>query len=216
MTKLTDQKPGPLNILVVDDEANIRKTLAVCLETRGHRVTAVGSPKDAQAEAALQVFDLAFVDLRLGAENGMDLISLLLAACPWLKIVVITAYASIDTAVEAIRRGAADYIPKPFKPDQVVLVTERIATLHAMEQRISGLQEDLERMHPEILFQSGHPGMQRAIELARQVAPSAAVVMLRGPSGTGKTVLARAIHGWSQRAAKPLGIISSKASFSGM
>jgi NtrC-family two-component system response regulator AlgB len=77
-----------------------------------------------------------------------------------------------------------------------------------MEQRISGLQEDLDRVHPETLFQSHHPGMQRAIELARQVAPSEAVVMLRGPSGTGKTVLARAIHGWSRRAPKPLGIIS--------
>ena len=157
MIKPNDQPPGPLNILVVDDEANIRKTLAVCLETRGHRVTAVGSPKDAQEAAALQVFDLAFVDLRLGTDSGMDLISLLLAACPWLKIVVITAYASVDTAVEAIRRGAADYIPKPFKPDQVALVTERIATLHAMEQRISGLQEDLERVHPEILLQSQSP-----------------------------------------------------------
>ena len=206
MTKPTDQKPEPLNILVVDDEPNIRKTLAVCLEARGHRVTAVGSPKDAMEEAALRVFDLAFVDLRLGTESGMDLISLLRAACPWLKIVVITAYASIDTAIEAIRRGAADYIPKPFKPDQVLLVTERIATLHAMEQRISRLQEDLERVYPETLFQSAHPGMQRAIDLARQVAPSEAVVMLRGPSGTGKTVLARAIHAWSQRASKPLGI----------
>jgi NtrC-family two-component system response regulator AlgB len=208
MKKAPDQKAGPLNILVVDDEANIRKTLALCLETNGHRVTAVGSLKDAQEEAALQVFDLAFVDLRLGTDSGMDLISLLKAACPWIKIVVITAYASVDTAVEAIRRGATDYIPKPFKPDQVMLVTERAAAMHAMEQRISGLQEDLERVHPEILFQSHHPGMQRAIELARQVAPSEAVVMLRGPSGTGKTVLARAIHGWSQRATKPLGIIS--------
>ncbi len=208
MTHPPKHKTGPLNILVVDDEANIRKTLTMCLETKGHRVTAVGSVKDAQEEAALQVFDLAFVDLRLGTESGMDLISLLLAACPWIKIVVITAYASVDTAVEAIRRGASDYIPKPFKPDQVILVTERIATLHAMEQRISGLQEDLERVHPEALFQSHHPGMQRAIELARQVASSEAVVMLRGPSGTGKTVLARAIHGWSQRASKPLGIIS--------
>jgi NtrC-family two-component system response regulator AlgB len=199
---------SPLNILVVDDEANIRRTLAVCLETRGHRVTPAGSAKDAQEAAALQVFDLAFVDLRLGTEDGMDLIPVLLAACPWMKIVVITAYASVDTAVEAIRRGAADYIPKPFKPDQVELVTERIAALHTMEQRIVRLQEDLERVHPEVLFKSDHPGMQLAIELARQVAPSEAVVMLRGPSGTGKTVLARAIHGWSQRASKPLGIIS--------
>jgi len=127
-------------------------------------VRGTGSPpsaaKDAQEEAALQVFDLAFVDLRLGTESGMDLISLLLAACPWLKIVVITAYASIDTAVEAIGAGPRTISPT-LQTDQVVLVTERIATLHAMEQRISGLQEDLERVHPEILFQSGHPGMQR-------------------------------------------------------
>jgi len=208
MQKPADHKPGPLNILVIDDEPNIRKTLGVCLESYGHRVTAVGNVTDAQNEAALQAFDLAFVDLRLGTESGMDLISALRAACPWLKIVVITAYASIDTAVEAIRRGATDYIPKPFKPDQVALVTERIATLQAMEQRISRLQEDLERVHPEILFKSHHAGMQRAIELARQVAPSEAVLMLRGPSGTGKSVLARAIHAWSQRVSKPLGIIS--------
>jgi NtrC-family two-component system response regulator AlgB len=199
---------NPLNILIVDDEPHIRKTLAVCLETRAHRVTAVGSAQDAQAEAALRVFDLAFVDLRLGTESGLDLIPVLLAASPWLKIVVITAYASIDTAVEAIRRGAFDYIPKPFKPDQVLLVAERIGSVRAMEQRIARLQEELERLHPEIAFKSSHPGMQRAIELARQVAPSEAVVMLRGPSGTGKSVLARAIHGWSHRAFKPLGIIS--------
>ncbi|MCU0592455.1 MAG: sigma-54 dependent transcriptional regulator [Desulfobacterales bacterium] len=198
MQKPADHKPGPLNILVIDDEPNIRKTLGICLEGYGHRVTAVGNATDAQA----------FVDLRLGTESGMNLISALRAACPWLKIVVITAYASVDTAVEAIRRGATDYIPKPFKPDQVALVTERIATLHAMEQRISRLQEDLERVHPEILFKSHHSGMQRAIELARQVAPSEAVLMLRGPSGTGKSVLAHAIHAWSQRASKPLGIIS--------
>ena len=110
--------------------------------------------------------------------------------------------------MEAMRRGATDYIPKPFTPDQVELVTERVATVRGMEQRIASLQEDLERLHPEVSFTSQHPGMQRAIELARQVAPSEAVVLLRGPSGTGKTVLARAIHGWSRRAAKPLGIIS--------
>ena len=132
MIKPNDPHPGPLNILVVDDEPHIRKTLAVCLETRGHRVTAVGSPRDAQAEAARVVFDLAFVDLRLGTESGMDLISTLLASSPWIKVVVITAYASIDTAVEAIRRGAADYIPKPFKPDQVLMLTDRLGALRAM------------------------------------------------------------------------------------
>jgi NtrC-family two-component system response regulator AlgB len=197
-----------LNILIIDDEANIRKTLTVCLESRGHHITAVSNGKDARAEADRQVFDMAFVDLRLGTENGLDLILPLLSACPWIKIVVITAYASIDTAVEAMRRGATDYIPKPFTPEQVRMVTDRVAAVRGMEQRIATLQEDLERLHPEVSFSSRHPGMQRAVELAQQVAASEAVVLLRGPSGTGKTLLARAIHGWSRRADKPFGTIS--------
>lgn len=203
-----DKKSTGLNILIVDDEANIRKTLSVCLESRGHRVTSVSNGKDAQAEAERQVFDLVFLDLRLGTESGLDLIPSLLGACPWIKIVVITAYASIDTAVEAMRRGATDYIPKPFTPGQVELVTDRVATVRGMEQRIATLKEDLERLHPEASFSSKYPDMQRALELARQVAASEAVILLRGPSGTGKTVLARATHGWSRRADKPLGIIS--------
>ena len=197
-----------LGVLIVDDEANIRKTLAVCLESRGHRVTCVSNVKDAKVEADRQVFDLAFVDLRLGTESGLDLIPALLGICPWLKIVVITAYASVDTAVEAMRRGATDYIPKPFTPEQVGLVADRVATVRSMEQRIASLKEDVARLHPEVSFTSQHPGMQRAVELAKQVATSEASVLLRGPSGTGKTVLARAIHGWSRRADKPLGIIS--------
>jgi two-component system, NtrC family, response regulator AlgB len=200
--------PARLNVLIVDDEVNIRKTLTVCLESHGHRVTAVSNARDARDEADRQVFDLSFVDLRLGTENGLDVISSLLGACPWIKIVVITAYASVDTAVEAMRRGATDYIPKPFTPDQVELVTDRVAVMRTMEQRIATLREDLERLHPDVSFTSRHPAMQRAIELARQVAPSEAVVLLRGPSGTGKTVLARAMHGWSARAQKPLGIVS--------
>lgn len=197
-----------LNILIVDDEANIRKTLAACLESRGHRVTAVSNVRDGQAQVERQVFDMAFVDLRLGADNGMDLIPTLLNASPWLKVVVITAYASVETAVEAMRRGAADYIPKPFTPDQVELVTQRVGAVRNMEQRIFALQEDLKRLHPEESFVSRHPGMQRAIELARQSAPSEAVLLLRGPSGTGKTVLARAIHQWSRRASRRMAVVS--------
>ena len=184
-----------LNILIVDDEINIRKTLTVFMDSRGYRVKAVGNSRDALAEAELQVFDLAFVDLRLGNDNGLNLVQLLLHACPWLKIVVITAYASIDTAVEAMKLGAVDYISKPFTPDQLDLVTKRLAAMCEMEQRIVSLQENLNRSNPEAIFTSRYPSMQRTVALARQVASSEAVVLLYGLSGTGKNVLAHSIHG---------------------
>jgi two-component system, NtrC family, response regulator AlgB len=198
----------PLNILVVDDEVNIRKTLSICLETEGHKVVAVSNFQDALTEASRRSFELAFVDLRLGMQDGLDLIPALLAASPWMKIIVITAYASIDTAVEAMRRGATDYLPKPFTPAQVMLAVHKVMETRTLEQKLTALQEDHRRSHPEIDFSSISAAMQRAINLARQVAISEATVLLRGESGTGKSVLARAIHSWSHRAAKPLGIVS--------
>jgi len=197
-----------LNILIVDDEMNIRKTLSVCLETEGHRVVAVSNFEDALSENARRSFDVAFVDLRLGTASGLDLIPALLAGSPWLKIIVITAYASIDTAVEAIKRGATDYIPKPFTPAQVKLVVHRLAELRSLEQRVASLQADLQRINPEVDLTTESLAMQRAVELARQVAPTEAIVLLTGENGTGKSVLARAIHGWSKRANKPFAEIS--------
>ncbi|MBI5568395.1 MAG: sigma-54-dependent Fis family transcriptional regulator [Desulfomonile tiedjei] len=197
-----------LNILVVDDEPNIRKTLSLCLETEGHRVVAVSNFQDALAEASGRSFDAAFVDLRLGTDDGMDLIPRLLASTPWLKIVIITAYSSIETAVEAMRRGAADYISKPFTPAQVKLAVNKVAEVRSLEQKLAHLQEELGRSQPEVVFFSTNPAMQRVIHLARQVASTDATVLLRGESGTGKTVLARQLHYWSRRVAKPFGVIS--------
>jgi NtrC-family two-component system response regulator AlgB len=193
---------------VVDDEINIRKTLSVCLEIEGHKVIAVSNFQDALAESSRRSFELAFVDLRLGTADGLDLIPALLATTPWLKIIVITAYASIDTAVEAMRRGATDYIPKPFTPAQVKLAVHKVFEMRALEQRVAALQDDLGRLNPEIDFSNTSAAMERTINLARQVAPTDATVLLRGESGTGKTVLARSVHSWSHRASKPIGIVS--------
>jgi NtrC-family two-component system response regulator AlgB len=197
-----------LRILVVDDEAAIRRTLAVCLETEGHEVIPVSNGQDALAEVGRGFFDLAFLDIRLAASSGLDLISPLLAASPWTKIIIITAYASIETAVEAMRRGASDYIAKPFTPSQVKLAVHKISELKKLESHVAALQEQLEHSSPELTFSSHNPAMNRAIHLARQVAPTDATALLRGESGTGKTVLARAMHQWSHRSGRDFATIS--------
>jgi NtrC-family two-component system response regulator AlgB len=198
-----------LTILVVDDETSIRKMLMTSLEVEGHRVVCVSNSQDAADAAAHRSFDLAFVDLRLGSHSGLDLIPALITQSPWMKIVVITAYASIDTAVQAIRNGAADYLPKPFTPAQVAAAVRTAIELRRLENRVQGLQDALQRGDVgEIDLNSRSPAMQRAVSLARQVAAADAMVLVRGESGTGKGVLARAIHSWSPRAGKAFSVVS--------
>jgi NtrC-family two-component system response regulator AlgB len=199
--------PG-LSILVVDDEPNIRKTLTMALEAEANRVVAVSNLKDAMAEAGRRFFDMALVDLRLGTESGMELIPALRAYCPWIKVVVITAYASIDTAVEAMRRGAFDYLPKPFTPDQLLLLIRKVTEVRTLEQRVAALQEALSEAAPEADLTSRSPVMQKTLAMAQRVADSDATLLIRGESGTGKTMLARAIHSWSRRSAKNFGVVS--------
>jgi len=205
----TAAEPCPLSILVVDDEANIRRTLSLCLEAEGHRVVGVSNPTDARAESSARCFDLAFVDLRLGTERGLDLIPQLRATSPWMKIIVITAYASIDTAVQAMKAGATDYLPKPFTPVQVNYLVSKIGEVRSLETKVAALQDALGRSTPEAdITTTRSPAMQRIVHLAQQVAKTDATILVRGESGTGKGVLVRAIHNWSHRAPKPLGNVS--------
>ncbi|GLI36210.1 sigma-54-dependent transcriptional regulator [Desulforhabdus amnigena] len=206
--KRSQQQTSSLNILVVDDETNIRKTLSYCLAVEGHTVIAVSNLVDAIDEVRRRSFDMAFVDLKLRQENGMDLIPVLAAESPWTKTVIITAHGSIESAVEAIRHGAADYIQKPFTPDQVRLLTQRIIRIRELENEITVLKEDMQRSNPETSFQSKNVGMRRVIETAKKAAASEAIVLLRGESGTGKSAFARAIHQWSARTAKPMAVVA--------
>lgn len=198
-----------LRILIVDDEANLRRTLAISLQADGHEVVAVGNPIDALDEVSRGSFDVAFVDLRLGVDSGLDLIPKIRADSPWTDVVVITAHGSIDTAVDAMRRGAADFLTKPFTPAQVRMLTERVADRRAVENRLSQLQRQVDAAEPEAHLDSTSASMRRATELARQAAASDATILLRGESGTGKGVLAKAIHAWSMRADRPFTTVSS-------
>jgi NtrC-family two-component system response regulator AlgB len=197
-----------MRVLIIDDEPNIRATLRAALEASGHAVEEAATGAKALALLENRPGDVALLDLRLGGESGLDLLGPLLEQSPRLSVVVITAHASIDTAVEAMRRGAFDYLPKPFTPAQVRAVLERIARVRGLRDRVDDLTERVRSEVPEAELESPDPKFRRVVELARTVAPADAVVLLRGESGTGKGVLARALHAWSRRADGPFVTVS--------
>jgi two-component system, NtrC family, response regulator AlgB len=199
---------SPFSILVIDDEKNIRVTLSTCLESMGCLVTAVAAPDAALAALRHRSFDVAFLDLRLGEVNGLDLIPQLLAETPDLAVVVITAYATVDTAVEAIKRGAKEYLPKPFTPAHIRHIVERLAEQRQLTNRIRDLEARLQAAVPEVAIETASPKMRTVLDIAARVAPTSAPVLLRGESGTGKGVIAHLLHTQSERAIKPFVMVN--------
>jgi NtrC-family two-component system response regulator AlgB len=199
----------PDRVLVVDDERNIRSMLRICLEQAGCEVREAGSAEAALAALASRPADLTFVDLRLGTGSGLDLLPALLAEDSDLDVVVITAYASIDTAMEAVRRGARDYLPKPFTPAQIRAVVERLRERRRLRARVETLEDRLAGVDPDALLETRSAAMQAVLSLLRRAAVSDATVLLRGENGTGKSVLARALHRLSPRAEKPFVTVSA-------
>jgi NtrC-family two-component system response regulator AlgB len=198
------------SVLVIDDEKNIRTTLGLCLEAMGCKVMQVESAGAALAALGRESFELAFLDLRLGSQSGLDLLPQLLQVSPQLAVVMITAYGTIDTAVEAMRRGARDFVAKPFTPAQVRLLVERITERGALERRVADLQARLAEVAPEVDvgLESRSAAMRKVVEQARLAAVHDVPVLLLGESGTGKGVLARELHGLSPRRERPFVVVN--------
>jgi len=197
-----------MRILIVDDEPNIRKTLRIALDASGHAVEEAANRAEALRAVERSPFDVALIDLRLGLESGLDLLEPLLELTPRLAVVLITAHASIDTAVDAIRRGAFDYLPKPFTPAQVRAVLDRAAKVRGLRDRVEVLEDQVRSEVPEADLSGRDPEMARVFDLARKIAIADAPVLIRGENGTGKGVLARAVHAWSRRATGPFVTVS--------
>jgi NtrC-family two-component system response regulator AlgB len=192
-----------MNILVIDDEASLRRTLRTALETMRHHVREARHAGDALEFLGRMSFDLAFLDLRLGSDQGLELLPEILGLAPGLDVIVITAYATIETAVEAMRRGASDYLPKPFTPDQLRLALERVLRVRRLQSHVLDLEAQVRSIVPEADLQTTEPAMQQALGVALKAAESEATILLRGESGTGKGVLARMIHARSSRNSGP-------------
>jgi NtrC-family two-component system response regulator AlgB len=188
-----------MHILIIDDEAHIRKTMSLTLDTLGHECELTESGQGALNLLKKGSFDAAFLDLRLGDESGLDLIPKLLALEPNLNVIVFTAYTSIDTAVEAMRRGAVDYVAKPFTPEQIRQALARIESSQRLENRVVELESMLTNSEAFADFTTQEPQVEKLFETATKAAASAATMLLLGESGTGKSILARALHRNSPR-----------------
>jgi len=189
---------GKARILVVDDEPNIRTMLRVCLEGAGYDVTLAASGEAAVAAARRSPPDLALVDLRLGAMDGLALTRALAQEASTAAVVLITAYATIDNAVDAMRAGAVDFLPKPFTPAQVLHTVDKVLGQARMQQELTELKRASGRgVHAR--FDTKNPALQQALAFLLRAARTDATILLLGETGTGKGYLARHIHANSPR-----------------
>ena len=200
--------PAHMRILIIDDEESIRTTLSVMLQDLGHDVTSAEDAQAALREVEKSQFDIAFLDLKLDGTHGLELLPELLRNNPHLDIVVFTAFASIESAVEAMQGGAADYLPKPFTPEQVRQTLRKISKTRQLEGRVANLESRLSADAPPASVDTLEPAMEKAYNSAFKAAISPATVLLLGESGTGKSVLARAIHDRSPQKDKAFVTIS--------
>jgi len=183
-----------MRVLIVDDEPGIRKTTRIAVEGAGYAAAEAANGLRALKALDEETFDAVFLDLKLGADDGLEVLAKLLKAQPSLAVVMFTAYANIATAVEAMRRGAFDFIPKPFTPDQIRGVLAKIEKNRVLETRVRSLEGELAREAPPIDLDSAEPATRRALEIAFKAAETPASLLILGPSGTGKSVLARELH----------------------
>jgi NtrC-family two-component system response regulator AlgB len=148
-------------------------------------------------------FDIVFLDLWLQAESGLTVLPEILRRQAGIGVIVITAFASFETAVEAMRLGAVDYLPKPFTPEQVRHAARRVVSANVLRRQLSELQDRLDETEGEATFETRNPAYAAFLQTAVRAAASDTVILLRGESGTGKTVLARWIRHHSKRADRP-------------
>jgi len=199
------------SVLVVDDDRNLLELLAMRLEASGYGATTAYREQDAKDAAAAQAFDVAIVDLQLEQQDGISLMEELHLLNPGMPVIILTAHGSIESAVDAMKRGAATYLTKPFDARELILHVERALETRRLTTEVSRLRELLaERYEFENIVARSGP-MQRVLEVVARIAMTDATVYLHGESGTGKELIARAVHVASGRKEKPFVAINCAA-----
>jgi len=191
-------------ILIVDDELVVRDSLGKWFTSEGYAAQPVGSAREALETIQHKEFDIALIDIKMPGMDGMELQARLKEADPELAVIVMTGYASVETAVQALKRGAYDYITKPIDPDELSHLVANALEHQRTRREVVRLREDLQEAAPGKELIGRSPAMKKVQELIEMVASTEATVLLTGESGTGKEVVARAIHNSGPRRYMPM------------
>ena len=200
-----------VNILVVDDEEIVRSSLVDWLREDGYHAEAAENGFEALEKLREKPWDIALVDLKMPKMDGLELMERMKELKPDIQVIIITAYATVHTAVQAMKMGAYDYLVKPFNPEEISLLINRLIESKELVKEISYLRKELAKQYQFHDLISKSPKMQKIFEFARTVAKSNSNILILGESGTGKELLARAIHNESLRAAGPFVAVSCVA-----
>ena len=192
-------------LLIVDDEKNIRRSLATFFESVGHEVRTAESGAQAVSILGESQVDLVLTDYRMAEMTGLELLREIKRRSPDSLVILMTAYATVENAVEAMKSGAYDYVTKPFSLEQIQHTVDRALQVRVLQAENRALRSAIDEAP---MLESKSLAMQRLLETARQAASSDATILLAGESGTGKNVVARQIHRWSRRQDKPFVVVN--------
>ena len=200
-----------MDFVVIDDDKAFRDATLFLIEEEGHYAEGAVNGEAALQRLKEEKFDAALLDLNLGAEDGLEVLSKITQCKPNLLVIMFSAAGSVKTAVEAMRRGAADFLEKPFTREQFHTTLARLQRFRQMGQRIERLEEEVKEsrsQHPQTVFNFATAGMRDTMDVLLRAASTPASILILGESGTGKSVAARAVHEHSHLAEKPFVTVS--------
>src|SRR6202453_3027279 len=190
-------------ILIVDDQRNMRTTLAMMLRGAGYEVDEAADGEAGSERGATEAFDLVLTDLRMGQKDGIDLLRSVKEAQPLTEVIVMTAYGTIESAVEAMRLGAYDYIQKPFTEQELLVKIGRALDSRRLQGEVSFLATEFRDRYKFENIIGRSQAVREVLGRVIRIAPTDAIVLITGESGTGKELVAKAIHANSRRASRP-------------